>query len=352
MPVDDEPWPKVPTAGATKPTVVGLPPADVEALERGCARWFEATAGADRRGVAAALAGLVAPPSPRQPPVEVAAAEQVIGLLPEGVPEGFVVLHAPTSRGGLERLEAAGRIVRRNGRWRHLCPPMLEADPLHAAVAGLLEPSDPRRLVHQALSGADPEPLLDELDGALERMATHRVRQLLEPVEPRAVGRETARRHAQACLLELDPAAAGRVLEPWWKSDDPWCAAVSWARDQDHDPDRGAVAAAPHAWLGAALAAQAAREAAVEPVLAQLSELLSGAPGRCAALVAGDLDEVPRGASTAERVLAVVRRCGTVSGRRLAVRLERVRRMCVGLGSGAEAPWRCARAGPGPRRAR
>jgi transcriptional regulator with AAA-type ATPase domain len=333
-PFDEQLWPRLEGGDGSGLAVVGVEPVVGERLRRQCAPWFDATIAADRRAAVDAVAEAIT--TGRQAPAEDATpCERVVGLLPEGVPEGFAVLHAGASRSTMEWLERGGRLVRTDGRWRRSRPALLERDPLHAEVVGLLEPADPRRKLHLALAGGDPEPLLHHLNELLDRLRTANVRALLDPVRPGALGSAVARVHAEACLLELDVAAAGRALAADGSVDgSPWQAAVSWAGDPGSAADPSAATEAPRAWLGAAMAVLASGDSPVEPVLEAVTEHLVGAPHGCAQVLLGVAAAGSGATADAQRLLAAVHRSEGHGDdveddpQRAAARLARLERLC------------------------
>ncbi len=137
---------------------------------------------------------------------------RVLALLPEGLPEGFVVLHAGVRPAVLRRQREAGLAVCRGDRWATPAPVPLTRDPLHIEVAALLREDDPRRLRHLALGGEDASPLAAWARQRVEELDGSAVRAVLAPVDPEALGPELLDVLLEAFMLELDLAGMRSVL--------------------------------------------------------------------------------------------------------------------------------------------
>jgi len=178
----------------------------------------------DRRAVTDDVLGLCAP---TRRAVSVGRAgetlENLVALLPEGLPEGLVRLHAGLPDAALEgRAEEVG-VVRRDGRWRLATPAPMVPDPRHEVVAGLFEHDDPRRLRHLALAGLDPRGLLAAwCGGRVLELDGRPVRELLVDVSRGALGPEVESAMADACLLHQDPAGARAAIDALGRDGDPW----------------------------------------------------------------------------------------------------------------------------------
>ncbi len=148
---------------------------------------------------------------------------RVLGLLPEGVPEGFVVLHAGAPPAALRRELETGAAVCRGGRWASSAPTRLRPDELHREVAALLPEDGPRRLRHLVLAGGDPAELVSWARRRVEDVDGATVRAILAPVAPEALGPALLELLLEACLTELDlagmrsalPACQGAARRAW-----------------------------------------------------------------------------------------------------------------------------------------
>ena len=145
--------------------------------------------------------------APAESPVE-----RLAALRPEGVPEGFVIVHAGVTGDELRRQATQADVSIREGTCRLVRGRRLRPDPLHAEVAELYPRSDPRRLRHRALAGGDVEPLSSWATERLEALEDPEVRRVLSPVEPGALGLRTQLQLAEACLSQLDLAGAREAL--------------------------------------------------------------------------------------------------------------------------------------------
>ncbi len=181
----------------------------------------------DRRGVTDDVLALWAPPR------RVAAAgghdhsrealEGLLALLPEGLPEGLVRLHAGLPDVALDSRSEELGVVRRDGRWRLATPSPMVPDPRHGIVAELFEPGDPRRLRHRALADREEAGRLAawcrrqvlELEG-------RPVRALLVDVARGALGSEVEAAMAEACLLHQDLAGARAAVDALGEAGGPW----------------------------------------------------------------------------------------------------------------------------------
>jgi transcriptional regulator with AAA-type ATPase domain len=137
---------------------------------------------------------------------------RILGLVPEGVPEGFVLVHTGKQPESLRRQATEMRAVVDGNVWRLSNPPPLRPDPLHREAADLFPLGDARRLRHLAMADGDVRDLmgwarerLSELDGAA-------VRELLSPIAPGSLGIDLQLVLAEACLSDLDIAGAHAVL--------------------------------------------------------------------------------------------------------------------------------------------
>jgi DNA-binding NtrC family response regulator len=170
--------------------------ADGEALSRACSRRASGEHSSTFRRVSA----------------DGAALELVAGLLPEGVPEAFLIEHSGASMHEVVRAVGEGLLVSDGERWRLAQPRLLEKNPLHARVADLFERWDPRRLLHGALGGEPVDGLLEWLDEALRDLRSSAVLELLAPLYPGALGAEVTERVVEAHLADLEPGGARRLL--------------------------------------------------------------------------------------------------------------------------------------------
>jgi len=168
---------------------------------------------------------------------------RLLGLLPDGVPEGFLVDHSGLEPVTLGRVTAELQAVERDGRWRLPEPTSLRHDPFHAEVVALFPEGDPRRLRHRALAGQDSAELVDWARSALDGLDHAAVRALLACVAPEALGPDLQVALAEACLGELDLGGARRAMdglpEDARRPLETWCEAI--------DPPRGQRPALPDA---------------------------------------------------------------------------------------------------------
>jgi transcriptional regulator with AAA-type ATPase domain len=160
---------------------------------------------------------------------------EIVDLLPEGLPEGFLTVHSGCSRDTLRELEAQGTLVLREGSWRRPVARRLRPDPRHRDVAARLQPDDPRRLRHEALAGGDARPLLGWARQRLDVLDSGPVRRVIADLEPGVLGVEVQLLQLEACLVDRDLAAARRCLDvipeaivaPWRR----------WLDAEDRNPD-------------------------------------------------------------------------------------------------------------------
>ena len=138
---------------------------------------------------------------------------RMLALSPDGLPPGFVSLHARLSDRVIEERRRELAIVDSGDRWRLAEVVPLEPDSLHSAVADLYDTDDPRRLLHHSLGCGDTKILevwarsrLDELDG-------FSVRDLLSVVSPGALGHPIDMLLAEACLSVRDISGARRTID-------------------------------------------------------------------------------------------------------------------------------------------
>ena len=144
---------------------------------------------------------------------EVPRLERLLAMDPEGLPEGFITLHSGLSRSELERQRDELRVVEKDGRWRIAGVRPLIRDLLHAEVAELFAPDDPRRLLHLSLGGTGDDGLNSWARERLDDLGGIEVRDLLSSVAPDALAEETRLLYAEACLSVLDLAGARDALE-------------------------------------------------------------------------------------------------------------------------------------------
>jgi transcriptional regulator with AAA-type ATPase domain len=170
----------------------------------------------DRRGLTEAGRRVFSPASDRprtsRRDVEPNRLRQFLALSPDGLPPGFIALHAGLSNRIIEQQRGELAIVECDGRWRLAEVVPLEPDPLHLVVSDLYDEDDPRRLLHRALGNGNTTDLetwararLDELDG-------FSVRDLLSVISPGALGHEVGILLAEACLSILDVSGARRTI--------------------------------------------------------------------------------------------------------------------------------------------
>ncbi len=187
--------------------------------------------------------------------------EDVLSLRRRGLPEGLVCALAGATARKIEQLERQEIAVRVDGDWRLLDPPLLRRDSRHLVVAELFAADSPEALLHAALGGADPEPLIFWAEQRLLAMNGQSVRDLLAALEPGCLGERLARLHTEACLLEYDGAGADRCLrELCIGQDDPlvqWREAIDrsaewsprpFSDDQVRDAALAAASVAVMAW--------------------------------------------------------------------------------------------------------
>ncbi len=152
-----------------------------------------------------------------------AGVRHVLGLVPEGVPEAFIVLHSGLPPATVTRVVAEEGVGQAGERWRLAEPSLLRRDPLHTEAAALFESSDPRRLRHLALATGDSEDLLAWVRRSLGELRHRDVRAVLEPVASGELGRDVQLGLVEACLAGLDVAAARRHLGTLPKGETgPW----------------------------------------------------------------------------------------------------------------------------------
>lgn len=138
--------------------------------------------------------------------------QRLLSLAPEGLPEGFLVVHTGRTPGRLRSEAAGGPVVISNGRWRLPEAVPMGIDPLHAEVAGLFEADDPRRLRHLALADGDPSELIAWARRRLTALDGASVRRVLRPMAPGALGTHVQLLMAEACLSEMDMFGARSAL--------------------------------------------------------------------------------------------------------------------------------------------
>jgi transcriptional regulator with AAA-type ATPase domain len=148
---------------------------------------------------------------------------RILSLRPEGVPEGFVLVHDGRPAASIRRHARRLGAVIENGRWRLPNHRSLRPDPLHGEAAGLFEVDDPRHLLHIALATGE--------SGELERWARQRLADLdgssvckvLSTLSSGALGSVIHSLFVEAMLTELDVAGARLALR-WEDSVDlkPW----------------------------------------------------------------------------------------------------------------------------------
>ncbi len=138
---------------------------------------------------------------------------RLLGLLPEGLPEGFVLVNSGLSLPVLKRQAEDLSVVFEGDRWRLPSPLPLVRDPLHLEVAQLFAAGDPRRLRHEALADGSPGPLVEWASDRLSQLDGSTVRKLLRPIGAGELGAAVQALLVESCLCELDLGGARRALE-------------------------------------------------------------------------------------------------------------------------------------------
>ncbi len=153
--------------------------------------------------------------------------EEMLHLVPEGLPPGFVAVHSGLSAGEIDDALKDLAVIETLDRWRLPDVRPLEPGAAHLEIAGLFESGDPRRRLHSALGSGDATELVKWSRRQLDVLDGRSVRDLLAPVAPGCLGPVVQSLMAEACLSILDltgaRAAIGimngprrRVLERWF----------------------------------------------------------------------------------------------------------------------------------------
>ncbi len=198
--------------------ITGVPPAVAQELIDARQRRFEPFAAADRGALTNGLLRRLTPAPRRRPPGGPAAGsggsilDSWLALAPDGLPPGFLALHAALPPADLEIQRRFLGVVESEGRWRLPEPRALAADPRHLQVAALHAPGSPQRLLHEALGSGDAEELEAWARGSLDRLDSGLVRELLAQLAGGALGDRLQLLLAEACLAVLDLAGARTAL--------------------------------------------------------------------------------------------------------------------------------------------
>lgn len=161
---------------------------------------------------------------------------RALELLPEGLPEGLLVLCTQLAPDEISRQAIAQGVSRQGDRWRLSEPQPMRRDPLHHEVAGLFPEGDPRRLRHLALADGSCSELETWIRRSLDQLEGDRVRSLLADVAPGELGPMIQAAQAEACLSQLDLAGARRALSGL---DEPDRQELElWMRTLDADPEQ------------------------------------------------------------------------------------------------------------------
>ncbi len=190
-----------------------------------------------------------------RPPEEepVGPIEEVLRLVPEGLPEPAVLALSGAGPGALERLMSEGRVIKVRERWRLRHPRKLHRDRRHIEIAAACGEGDPRGFLHRALGGEDGS-LVAWMKARLEALEGREVERLLANVVPGALGERIAVLHAEACLLGGNAAAALRAISAGGGAGagpvKAWCRVLD--GEEPSEPGPRQIEAAP---LAAAVAA-------------------------------------------------------------------------------------------------
>jgi transcriptional regulator with AAA-type ATPase domain len=196
---------------------------------------FEPFSHAERAGLTEAARWLWEPPKSALGDAAKPGLVRVLGLRPEGVPEGFVLVLDGRPASTLRNHARELGVIIENGRWRLPTPVSLKRDPLHREVAGLFEIDDPRHHLHLALATGESDSLVRWARQRLADLDGSSVCQLLGPLDPGALGAVVHSLLIEALLTELDLAGARRALrQPDTPDLTPW---QSWL--EVADPPRG-----------------------------------------------------------------------------------------------------------------
>ncbi len=197
-------------------SVVGIPPdRGRRVLDQRHFR-FDPMEPADRDALTAAVHAAVKPRDRQLAPTLRSHSERTLAswlaLAPGGLPSQFVVLHSGITRDKLESARHALGVIEHGGIWRLPEPVLLEVDPRHLLVAGVMD-RGPARLLHTALGSCDSSKLEDWAREELESLRALEVREILSMIAAGALGHGVQLQLAEASLSVFDLGGARTALE-------------------------------------------------------------------------------------------------------------------------------------------
>jgi len=137
---------------------------------------------------------------------------ELLELVPDGLPEGFLLVHTGRSPDRLRRDMREQPVVVSDGHWRLATPVLMRTHPVNAEIADLFDRNDPRRLRHRALADGDPSELVNWARRKLAGLDGASVRSVLSGIGPGVLGSEIQLLLVEACLSEMDLTGAREAL--------------------------------------------------------------------------------------------------------------------------------------------
>jgi transcriptional regulator with AAA-type ATPase domain/tetratricopeptide (TPR) repeat protein len=201
---------------------------------------FDPVQGADLDALTTAVCSAASPkgrsyqPARRHPVDEVLTSW--LALSPTGLPANIVALHSGIAISDLEAIRERLGVISDSGTWRLPEPGLLNLDPRHLLVAGIISIDQPLHLVHSALGTGDSSRLEAWARGELDRLNAIQVRELLSLVAPGALGHPVQLLEAEACLSVNDLCGARRALKGVPAG--PASAHMRWLEAIDHPPGK------------------------------------------------------------------------------------------------------------------